>query len=152
MLYAKLTEKGAVEKYPYTLSELKLDNPSVSFPSVIDEQTLSNFNVVSVTPSEQPSFLYNKIFVRTAVQSSDGTYVEEWGYEDAEPSHVLARTESEAAAVRVRRNQLLAGSDWTQLYDAPVDSAAWADYRQALRDLTKQAGFPWEITWPTEPA
>jgi hypothetical protein len=52
---------------------------------------------------------------------------------------------------RFKRNQLLNNSDWTQVADAPVDKAVWATYRQALRDLTAQAGFPQNITWPDEP-
>ena len=45
----------------------------------------------------------------------------------------------------------LSKCDWTQVADAPVDKAAWATYRQALRDLPKEAGFPWDMTWPTDP-
>jgi hypothetical protein len=56
-----------------------------------------------------------------------------------------------AFRVRAKRNQLLVASDWTQLADAPVDQAAWATCRQALRDITAQAGFPWTIDWPTQP-
>jgi hypothetical protein len=52
---------------------------------------------------------------------------------------------------RTKRNQLLAASDWTQVIDAPVDQAAWAVYRQALRDITAQAGFPETINWPVAP-
>lgn len=53
--------------------------------------------------------------------------------------------------VRTDRNLLLAQSDWTQLDDADVDRAAWAEYRQALRDITDQAGFPHEVDWPAKP-
>ena len=54
--------------------------------------------------------------------------------------------------VRDQRNKMLEASDWTQVFDAPVDRAAWADYRQALRDLTKQEGFPDQVVWPVPPA
>jgi len=53
--------------------------------------------------------------------------------------------------IRLRRNQLLAASDWTQIDDAPVDQAAWATYRQALRDVPQQAGFPDDVAWPDKP-
>lgn len=53
--------------------------------------------------------------------------------------------------VRQERNALLAASDWTQVADAPVDQAAWATYRQELRDITSQATFPSEVTWPVAP-
>lgn len=62
-----------------------------------------------------------------------------------------AEAASQAARVRSRRNDLLAVSDWTQLADSPVDKAAWATYRQALRDITKQPDFPQEVAWPETP-
>ena len=49
--------------------------------------------------------------------------------------------------IRMKRDRLLQESDWTQLIDAPVDREAWADYRQALRDLPQQEGFPGELVW-----
>ena len=59
--------------------------------------------------------------------------------------------EEVAGQVRAERNDLLSASDWTQVADAPVDQAAWATYRQALRDITTQTGFPWTVTWPVAP-
>lgn len=56
-----------------------------------------------------------------------------------------------AAQVRTQRNALLQQSDWTQVADAPVDQAAWATYRQALRDITAQEGFPEAVVWPVAP-
>jgi hypothetical protein len=56
-----------------------------------------------------------------------------------------------AAQVRTKRNELLGASDWTQVIDAPVNKTAWAAYRQELRDITAQPGFPETIFWPTAP-
>jgi hypothetical protein len=54
--------------------------------------------------------------------------------------------------VLTKRKKLLASSDWTQLPDVPLATkAAWATYRQELRDISKQSGYPTEITWPTPP-
>ena len=53
--------------------------------------------------------------------------------------------------IRVVRNGLLSESDWTQIADSPVDKDAWATYRQELRDVPSQAGFPENVTWPTKP-
>ena len=56
------------------------------------------------------------------------------------------------SAVRVLRDTLLAQCDWTQLPDVPLETkTAWASYRQALRDITKQAGFPTEVIYPSVP-
>lgn len=54
-------------------------------------------------------------------------------------------------SVRASRTQLLKESDWTQVSDAPVDKAAWAEYRQKLRDITDQDGFPYSVVWPIKP-
>jgi hypothetical protein len=55
--------------------------------------------------------------------------------------------------IRQERNALLASSDWTQAGDVPqATKDAWAIYRQALRDIPQQAGFPTNVTWPTKPA
>lgn len=56
-----------------------------------------------------------------------------------------------AGQVRAERNTKLSDSDWTQVADAPVDKQAWATYRQALRDISTQTGFPWTVDWPVAP-
>jgi hypothetical protein len=56
-----------------------------------------------------------------------------------------------STSVKTKRNQLLSASDWTQTADAPVDKQAWALYRQALRDIPEQSGFPENVVWPTSP-
>jgi hypothetical protein len=59
--------------------------------------------------------------------------------------------DEKAGQVRAERNGRLTASDWTQIADCTADKAAWATYRQALRDITAQAGFPWTIDWPAQP-
>jgi hypothetical protein len=77
----------------------------------------------------------------------------DWREVDAD--YVPAQTPDELAAVaRAKRDELLAASDWTQLPDSPLSSdvrSAWAAYRQALRDVTGQEGFPGVIVWPVAP-
>jgi len=63
---------------------------------------------------------------------------------------VQADVNARAAQKRAERNRLLAASDWTQVLDAPVDRTAWATYRQQLRDITEQEGFP-DIELPKDP-
>ena len=74
-----------------------------------------------------------------------------WAVTPATPEQIAERTSAKEAEVRQQRNQLLSACDWTQLPDAPVDAAVWATYRQELRDVTAQAGFPWEVQWPVAP-
>ena len=63
----------------------------------------------------------------------------------------LQEPERLASQIRQERNTLLSDCDWTQVSDAPVNQVAWQTYRQALRDVTSQEGFPYDVTWPTKP-
>jgi len=73
----------------------------------------------------------------------------EWDAMEAE--YAAGANDRAAAEIRTERDAKLTASDWTQVADAPVDQKAWAAYRQALRDLPSQEGFPNEVAWPTEP-
>lgn len=67
------------------------------------------------------------------------------GYAPQKPQEVKEQE------VRAVRNQLLKESDWTQTLDAPLreeEKEAWRVYRQALRDVPAQEGFPENVTWP----
>lgn len=69
-----------------------------------------------------------------------------------EAAYKAMKDAEQAKAIRTQRGEKLKDSDWTQVADAPVDQAAWATYRQALRDISAQPGFPWTVTWPEMPA
>lgn len=81
----------------------------------------------------------------------DGLLVRQYSVTPASPEQVQQRTDVQAALLRSRRNQLLTQSDWTQLADSGADQAAWAAYRQTLRALPQQEGFPWDVVWPEPP-
>ena len=70
---------------------------------------------------------------------------------EQEAAYKAIKDAEQAKSVREQRSTKLADCDWTQVADSPVDKTAWATYRQALRDITTQDGFPWEITWPDAP-
>lgn len=70
---------------------------------------------------------------------------------DAQAALLTQQTTELAASIRVERDNKLKECDWTQIVDSTADKTAWATYRQALRDVPTQAGFPWTITWPESP-
>ena len=70
---------------------------------------------------------------------------------EVEAAYKAMKDAQQAKSVRQTRGDKLKDSDWTQVADAPVNKAAWATYRQALRDVTGQQGFPWTIQWPEMP-
>jgi hypothetical protein len=77
----------------------------------------------------------------------DGVWTQNYIVSDLDADASAAKVGAQWDVVRAERNKLLADCDWTQLPDAPVDAAAWAAYRQALRDITSQAN-PFNIVWP----
>lgn len=79
---------------------------------------------------------------------------------ETEPAQTAAEQEAaykaqkdieQAKSARDDRTKRLSDCDWTQIADSTADKAAWATYRQALRDITTQAGFPWAVDWPVAP-
>lgn len=58
---------------------------------------------------------------------------------------------SKGSVAREKRDLLLQQSDWTQVPDSPVNTSLWATYRQSLRDVPTQQGFPDSIVWPEKP-
>jgi hypothetical protein len=70
---------------------------------------------------------------------------------DNEAAYKAVKDAEQAKSVRQQRGEKLKDSDWTQVADSTADKALWATYRQALRDVTSQAGFPWTIEWPVAP-
>lgn len=149
-MYAKLNN-GQLQKYPYTLGMLRKDNHNVSFPKVMTDEIFAQFGVVRVTPTPRPEYDHTKEFNVTAEQVN-GAWVEKWVATDVSAEEIAQRTENQANNVRAERNQKLSESDWTQGKDIADDvSTTWATYRQALRDIPLQAGFPWDVSWPTQP-
>jgi hypothetical protein len=148
-----LIENGTVKQYPYTTGDLKRANPDTSFPSKISDASLLEYGVHRVFFATQPEFTATQVLVEgTPVFSTeDQRWTQTFTVRDMTTDEVQQRDAGQAAQVRAERNALLAASDWTQLADSTADKAAWATYRQALRDVTEQSGFPWTIDWPTQP-
>ena len=90
-------------------------------------------------------YVLGPIFIDTVVDGVTTTAIEQ------ETAYKAQKDAEQAKSVRADRDTKLAECDWTQVSDAPVDKQAWATYRQALRDVTAQSGFPWTITWPDAP-
>jgi hypothetical protein len=149
-MYA-LIKNGKFERYPYTFSQLQADNPQTSFPAEMPDNRLAECGVYPVAPTPRPEEDHTKTITEGQPQLIDGKWTQVWVVEDA-PAEVIAQSTSERATeVRQERNALLSSCDWTQLNDTQVDRNAWASYRQALRDVSKQLGFPWNVDWPTVP-
>ena len=124
--------------------------PNTSLPQltkeVLDEL---DADVVFEGPQAQPTRY--QISFRDGVEQIGDKWFTKYSVMDLNADGIAAKDDDEAKLVRAERNRLIAECDWTQVEDSPVDKAAWATYRQELRDLTLQAGFPFDVTYPTKP-
>lgn len=132
----------------YTIDQLRRDNPNISFPKNVPESVLADYDVYPVVNEAKPSFESFDPVTHQVSQADpvleNGAWVRKWVMVERSADKI-------EADVRSLRDDLLMKSDWTQVADAPVDQAAWATYRQALRDIPDQAGFPENVTWPVAP-
>lgn len=147
MTYARI-ENGLVAEYPVYEGEIKIRFPRTSFPVPFEPPS----GYVAVEDVPQPQVDHTKVVTEGDLELAAGKWRRVWIISDA-PADVLAeRTQTKATGVRAERNGRLSRCDWTQLSDSPgATRAAYVQYRQTLRDVPQQAGFPWNVTWPAEP-
>ena len=127
-------------------------NPSGAYPA---PQSRPFPGAIELTDAQAQTLLEYNGFV-VIEQTEDGVTVtpnteawEAWKAEQPDPSEALA------AEVRAQRDTLLSKTDWTQMPDSPLNDeakAAYQTYRQALRDVPQQEGFPKTVEWPELPA
>jgi len=139
------TTNGEASKFPYTLGELRRENPNTSFPKVIPDGTLAQYGVYRVQPTTPPEFNNRTHSLSQSVESLDGIWQQTW----------VAKQLPESKAVsnqKAYRNQLLAETDFYALTDVTL-TAEMTTYRQALRDITTHANWPNlnDDDWPTKP-
>ena len=144
-------------------------HPNVSLPKVWSANVNETLGIdpVLITPQPAPSADF-KIVVRNGVeQDAKGNWVQAWTeremfteYTDDDGNTITVQTQKDAktaadnaaleASERSERDELLKATDHYGLSDVTMTDAITA-YRQALRDVPQQAGFPSSITWPTKP-
>lgn len=160
-----ITETGKV----VTEQEFRSMYLHVSFPPQLTEHLINQFGGEVVFEGPQavvtPPYQYSQ---RLGVEQINGkwftkyiagplftTFTGENGAlvtaAEQEAAYKATKDVEQAKAIREQRGKKLLDCDWTQVDDAPVDKLVWATYRQALRDVTAQTGFPWEVVWPVQP-
>jgi hypothetical protein len=171
IMFVKLTN-GNVDQFPYTIGQFRRDNPNTSFPAQIPNTILRRYAVYEVTELAKPSYdpLVQTLVVGTPTrevirmkteadctdpetgevdtdQVGQPLYGNEWEVSYTAQNMEQATAESN---VRARRDSLLQETDWMALSDVTM-SSEMTTYRQALRDIPAQSGFPFSVTWPNKP-
>ena len=150
--------------------EFRQMQTGLGFPKEITEAVLNEWgaDIVYEGPQATGGTVYQYSMRQGVVQIGDkwhtnyvlGPIFTDTPASEGRPAKTAAENEAEykamkdaeqAANVRRQRNDKLKDCDWTQIADSTADKPTWATYRQALRDITAQSGFPWDITWPDAP-
>jgi len=152
-MYLKVS--GSTITYPYSVQNLKNENPSISFPTIIADSLLESFNIYKVeTKSSGYDNDDTKDVTEVTPTLSGSVYVQTYNITDADEETINKRREIKWSEVRSNRDSLLSECDWTQFNDSPISGSTltdWQTYRQSLRDITNQS-TPYDITWPNRPS
>jgi hypothetical protein len=124
----------------YTEASFRGDNPHTLYGPNISDVKLNAQDVYRVRTLDKPSELGKRAVKQSLPTQVDGEWLLGWD--------LVVLYEDEA---RVLRDTLLAATDWTANSDVTMTAEQTA-YRQALRDITDQSGFPANVTWPQEPS
>jgi len=150
-MYVKVTNGTPT---PYTIGQLRRDNPNVSFPRIIPDSVLADYSVYPVSAGDVPDFNER---TETVTQSDtpsvvNGQWVYTWTKSSKTDDEISQYDSVIGEGVRAKRNELLKDTDHYGLSDVTM-SAAMTTYRQALRDITDHANFPnlEDADWPTKP-
>jgi hypothetical protein len=137
----------------YSLRQLKADHSNTSFPADPSLELLASYNVHPYTITARPSATDVERIVDNGFHEVHGVWLQTWRVEQLPLADAERR-------VREQRDDLLAQSDWVVTKAVEQNAADglgiqvpmnWINYRQALRDIPSQAGFPYTVTWPQEP-
>ena len=151
MTFARIENNIAVE-YPLFAGEIQRRFPNVSW---VVGQFDPPDGYVRVQNVPAPAFEEaSESLTEGMPELSGGAWRQTWAIATVPQTTITERRLARAKLVREERWERLRASDWTQLADAGLDPARllqWTQYRQDLRDLPNQTGFPWRFTWPVSP-
>jgi len=156
-MYVKIVD-NAVDQFPYSIARLQRDNPQVSYPKNMTDAEWENFGMYKVAHADMPTYdlRTEKVLRSETPVNIDGVWTLTYTATAKTAEEIQAYDDMAAKTRRGERDTLLANSDWTQMPDSALSDevkAAWATYRQALRDITSHASFPHleDSDWPVAP-
>lgn len=117
-------------------------------------EVLESLGAVVLLEGAQPTTTRYQTCFREGVEQIDGNWYTKYSVADMDAETIATKDAEQATSVRIQRDEKLKESDWMvvkSIETQSVFSPEWATYRQALRDVTSQSGFPWEVQWPEQP-
>lgn len=151
-MYVKV-ENNSVVRYPYLPSDLRIDHPNTSFPVIITDEILAEYNIYPVLEADFPDFddRTQKIIEGIPVKQGE-QWVKHWDIVALSEQEQQFLRNKKIQELREARNQALRDSDYVLLPDIICSNKQeWIAYRQQLRDITLLPEFPFNIVWPSKP-
>lgn len=153
-LLIKLVD-GVPTGHPLQEDNVRLLIKTVSLPQILTEAVIEPHGYGLFKLSLKPDLeKYQKAVEVTPVKNTEGVWVQTWAVEDMNDSEKAEADLEAAGDIRQIRNLALLQTDYKVLMALENNNAVPAElstYRQALRDLPQQEGFPYTLDWPTEP-
>ena len=145
-------ENGKPTGYPIASENFRQLFPGTSFPAYLTPESVDPFGYGLYDFTEKPEVSrYQRATEGESLQDESGIWRQQWILEEMNEEEKQQADAAQESLIRGERIGKLFMSDWTQLPDSPADHEVWATYRQELRDVTAQEGFPWDVTWPEAP-
>jgi len=152
-MFVKITN-GSVDAYPYSVGQLRRDNPNTSFPKTVSEDTMAEYGMYPVGYEAAPEYdpMTHRLEHSNVPELKDGKWVLTKTVVPLTAEQIASRNASKEKEIRSLRDSKLAETDWMGLSDVTMSEEV-AAYRQALRDITAHENFPYleESDWPVKP-
>lgn len=156
-MFVKLNTNKEIDQYPYSIEKFREEHNNLSLPVALSDAFLANYNVYPVYFGVEPDSFdkktHKKVLKGAPVLIED-RWVLEWEVVQKSDYEIIIETEEFSNYIRKKRDDLLKETDWmaTKAFETntPIPEM-WVIYRQQLRDVTSQEGFPYDIAWPQNP-
>jgi hypothetical protein len=143
-MFVKVDDKDNVLRYPYSAGNVRIDFPNVSFPADFNDESINHLGIHRVQSVQRPEYDDTIAKLVDDVELINESWIQKWVIENIEEDIAISN-------IRRRRNVLLGETDYMALSDMTL-TEDWADYRQALREIPQQEGFPFGVIWPAKPS
>ena len=128
--------------------QFRLNHKHTSFPRIIDEPLQDQFGIDMIFegPQRQGPEPYSQTY-RDGIECIKGKWYTKYSIREQDKELIDKQREEN---IRNQRNNLMKESDWRAVCDRELEPE-WKEYRQTLRDIPKQEGFPHDVKWPIDP-
>jgi hypothetical protein len=157
-MYA-LIENGAVAQYPYTLADLRKDNPNTSFAAGASNESLEGFGMYVVYNTTPPEYTSLQYLEEGTPVFNDNQWQQVWIVVDKTPEQIAQEEEAAKQANKQQAASLLTATDWTTIPDVSdpaisdpylTNAAEFAAYRSNVRKIAVNPPVTVDV-WPIEP-